>query len=395
MASRPWITVLAVALILPAGWAYADVNLELRPTASTVIIGDLVEVGLYAVSDDGTNQAVRAMDVILAWDPATLALDQAQPLVNNGPYAWLMSGFYSDSSADGLNNTWADGNAFYQAVGNFVSLAYATPEGLLVTTFRFHALTNTPSTNITILPSFGLVTQTRVWGEGAGQDVTGTLGSATIQIGPTADWGLVSLELSDAACWVEPGELFVVELWVSELAQEIDGIQAIIEFAPEVLSFVGALPGDGVGSPWDAAVEVYEDAAAGTLVYAIVLLDGGATAADAVAAELTFRFQPSTVPAAGAVAVVAAMPPLETRLTEAATGAPITPALGLAVVAVSPGDYNGDGALTFADFEGFATCMAGPGNLPCCDECCRLDFNVDDDVDLADFATLQQALPQP
>ncbi|MCH8992092.1 MAG: hypothetical protein IIA44_10145, partial [Acidobacteria bacterium] len=37
--------------------ATAAVDLELRPDPQTVVVGALVDIGLYAVSDDGTDQS--------------------------------------------------------------------------------------------------------------------------------------------------------------------------------------------------------------------------------------------------------------------------------------------------------------------------------------------------
>jgi len=393
--TRPIQMMAASALALSAAAvAFGLVNLELRPVQAQVNVGDVVEIGLYAVSDSGTNEVVRALQVILQWDPTCLTLDEGQPLINNGPYAWLMSGFYPDSGADGLNNTWADGNAYYQAVGNFQSVAYATPAGLLVTTFRFNAQRSTPATPVTIPPAMGLHTRSQVFGAGVGEDVTGTLGSTAITIGSPGNWGTLALELPDDMCGYLPGQTVAFTLTVSNLAQPINGTQALIAYPADVLTFLSATPGDGAGSPWGAGLEVYEAAQDGVLVYALLLVGGGSSA-DAVVARLAFRYAPASTPAAAIVALLAQDSPLQTRLTDAATGAPVIPDLGASVVVSSPGDINTDGFIDLADFSGFATCMGGPVVAPCCSQCCRVDFARDEDVDLADFRALQLIFGEP
>ena len=181
---------------------------------------------------------------------------------------------------------------------------------------------------------------------------------------------------------------------MSGLAQLINGVQALVKFNPDVLVFVGARPGNGSGSPWNAAIEVHEGIQVDTVVYALILLGSG-TATDAIVAELTFRFQPDWIPAIDSVALLAQHPPLETKLTNADTGASIIPLLGPAVTVITRGDLNADGAIDFVDFDGFATCMGGPGVPAGSEECCRVDFDRDSDIDLADYRGLQLAHSAP
>lgn len=156
------------------------INLEWRAAQQIARPGDIVDVGLYAVSDNGVNQSFYSMDVLLQWDPATL---QLQGVVNNGPFPWLFSTFFPDSQLDGLNNTFADGDAKYTAAAQFLAPASATPAGLLVTTFRFQALAGTPSNIVSIPLALGQSSQTAVYGTAfPGQNVTGTRGSAEVVI---------------------------------------------------------------------------------------------------------------------------------------------------------------------------------------------------------------------
>ncbi|HWL92443.1 MAG TPA: hypothetical protein VNT79_02825 [Phycisphaerae bacterium] len=164
--------------------SHASINLEFRPFVQVVNVGDSFDVGFYAVSDDLSDQSIASIDLIMDWDPAFI---QLTGLNNNGPYAWSESTFPDDSAGDDVNGTFADGNAFYRAFRDFppADPAFATPAGLLVTTFTFDALALTPGTELDMLATFGNFSQTRVQdGEMAGLDVTGTLGSATIIILP-------------------------------------------------------------------------------------------------------------------------------------------------------------------------------------------------------------------
>lgn len=386
MLTKSLLPVLGAAVL--AAPALARVNLELRPVQPRYEPGQIVEVRLLAVADGASPEPVRGMQVILTWDPDYLLLDATQPNVNNGPYAWLMSGFFPDSGADGLNNTWADGNAYYQAVGNFMSLAYATPTGLLVTTFRFHALGYVSFTEISMPPAYGLYTETEVFGAGVGEVVTGELVPGHVDIGPSPQWGRLTLAFAEPVCGFMPGQIFTVRLLVSELSEPINGVQVLVTYPPEVVAFLGALPGDGQGSPWDPALEVAEDFDDGLLTYAVVLA-GGSSADSAVVAEMSFRYQPPQTPAAFGVRVAPVNLPLFTRLTKSSSGAAVIPYLGPEIRASSQGDFDLDGVIDLAEFAGVALCLQGPDQATCCPECCRLDLEGDSDVDLRDFAGLQ------
>ena len=110
--SHHWVSVVFVSLLMLGGSyeAHANVNLEWRPAAQTVHVGDTVHVGLYALSDDDTDQPFLAVQVIMVWNPADL-LGVTQ--VNSGPFPWPASGFPDDSAGDGLNLTGLDGDAYY------------------------------------------------------------------------------------------------------------------------------------------------------------------------------------------------------------------------------------------------------------------------------------------
>ncbi len=183
---QPWMLILMTGLAWTgsAPSVRADVHLEWRPGTQQVGVGDYVYIGLYAVSDDGTDQAVGGVDAILSWDPRVLSLLGHE---NNGPYQWMLSWFPDDSGLDGLNDTWSNGNAFYQCLRKAAPNlpAEATPEGLLVTTFVFEAVGPATATRITLLPESGgdFNTSTRVLdGFNAGIFITGQLGKSTVAV---------------------------------------------------------------------------------------------------------------------------------------------------------------------------------------------------------------------
>lgn len=182
MKTRGTVAVTIGIVLMVAGTALANINLEWRPLEETVIVGELAEIGLYAVSDNPSiNQPIASMDVLPGWDQQYLAL---QGVNDNGPYDWLWSTFPDDAGGDGMNNTWDDGNAKYTALaqpgeGNE---AWATPEGLLVTTFQLLALLETPvgvPTELITIPEYGQYSRTVVRPPGGG-DVTGTLSDAAL-----------------------------------------------------------------------------------------------------------------------------------------------------------------------------------------------------------------------
>jgi hypothetical protein len=177
--------ILAVALAIAARPGLANVNLEFRAVPEACA-SRYLDIGLYAVSDNAGNQPISALDVILVWDPTVLELRGIQGQ-GQYPYNWLFSGFPDDHQLDGLNNTWSDGNALYEALAQLGRPAYATPEGLLVTQFQFRKLRVGAATTITMPPSYGLYTHTVVYGTVPALPVTGTLTPVTLTPAPKGD----------------------------------------------------------------------------------------------------------------------------------------------------------------------------------------------------------------
>ncbi len=57
---------------------------------------------------------------------------------------------------------------------------------------------------------------------------------------------------------------------------------------------------------------------------------------------------------------------------------------------VRAGDANGDGTIDLTDYAAFAACLSGPRPPSAPTDCDALDFNVNDAIDLADFAAFQR-----
>ena len=177
-----WVVPTAALMASGLPSAYGEINLVWEPEAQTVNVGDTVQIGLFAVSDDETDQAIGAMQVILGWEPEHLTLTGE---LANGPYDWWGDFGLISPDPGGLNDTWADGDAFYIALSDLnPPLAFATPEGLLVTTFEFIAEEATAGTELSIPWEFNGIHSKVLDGVIPGLDVTGLLGSANVTIVP-------------------------------------------------------------------------------------------------------------------------------------------------------------------------------------------------------------------
>ena len=135
-----FLSALSVTLSAPA---LAEISLELRPADPTVVVGDTVNLGLYAVSDDATDQLLSAVQVILTWDPAFLEL-----LGNDDTGgAPLMVSDFPVPDPFNLNETDppppADGDGLYIGLTALGAPVAATPAGTLLTRFQFLALQET------------------------------------------------------------------------------------------------------------------------------------------------------------------------------------------------------------------------------------------------------------
>ena len=65
----------------------------------------------------------------------------------------------------------------------------------------------------------------------------------------------------------------------------------------------------------------------------------------------------------------------------------------ISVMGAAPGDEDGDGDVTLADYVAFPTCMTGPG-ATATPTCTVFDFDFDTDVDLDDYATFMMLIAE-
>ena len=161
------------------------INLEWRPAAQTVEVGDTVDVGLYAVVGPGEHQYFRALDMVFTWDTTYLdllgldATGAVDLLSSDFPYPDTL---YNINEADPPQ----DGDGYYQAFAPLGPGVDVYDAGVLLTTFQFEALAESLGTLVDI-PAYGgdPELETTVWGGGgANRDRTGTLGDAWIEIVP-------------------------------------------------------------------------------------------------------------------------------------------------------------------------------------------------------------------
>ncbi len=191
-------SVTGMVLLASAATAQADIDLEYRPDFQSVTLGDIAEVGLYAVSDSAVNQSLSAADVVFDWDTTYLqliGLDQTGA-------APLLSSSFPLADPYGLNEAVPpqDGDGLYTAFASFSSAVDATPAGTLLTTFRFQTLALTPGTPVDILTSGGNPSiDSRVFdGVTPNTIVTGTLSGAVIEIVPEPASALLLMAFAPA-----------------------------------------------------------------------------------------------------------------------------------------------------------------------------------------------------
>ncbi len=180
----------AVCILATSGLATspaaANINLEFRPADQTVSVGDTVSVGLYAVSDDKTDQFMASAQVIVAWEPAFLQL-----LGNDDTGAVaLLASFFPINDPYNLNESVPpqDGDGIYVAFAPLGNPVAATPKGTLLTTFQFKAVAETFNTPVDILGFGGSpVGETIVFDATVPNlDVTGTLTGAKVEVAATS-----------------------------------------------------------------------------------------------------------------------------------------------------------------------------------------------------------------
>lgn len=394
-------TAISWATALSAGSVKGDVDLVLVPNPPTVTMGSIVEIGLHAVSDTGIDQTIAAMDVVLTWDSDALRL---VGFVDNGPNRWLMSGFLGDSALDGLNDSLLDGDATYTALSGLGTPARATPQGLLVTTFRFQAIAASESAPIVIEATLGDFSVTRVFGaDHTNQVVTGDLGQTMVTVLGAAritapDLVVPRGQVTDLVVFGEIADLATLGVTVvMELVPDGDAV-GIVEFtaAPpvDIVQLDDPWPGSGLFSWFDTDVS-------GSAMLNGIVDDNG-------------KLLPSPVTFSGALAAFPvrvsddAVGVWEVRLTVSGTDSSWEEATTILehgrLRPVDAGDGNGDEAVDMADYAGFQRCFSGnaqpEGGRPAYAidaelHCAVYDMDGDHDVDLDDYGLFRERVSGP
>ena len=194
--ATPHALAVMLGLLAFAEPAAGNINLELRPTPQSVFVGNMVSVGLYAVSDTPAAQTLSTVEVIVNWNTAFLSLVGA----NNAGSP--MTGFTPGFGADpyGFNTSLTDGDAIWVGGAPFGSPVSATAAGTFLTTLNFTALAPTaPSTLIglptTDTPNTGGITYstTVIHGSIPGFNIVGSLSGATITINVPSPGAMLAL----------------------------------------------------------------------------------------------------------------------------------------------------------------------------------------------------------
>jgi len=172
---------LAASMTLAARPAGAAIDLSLDPVAGVVEVGDAVEIRLVAASDTGGLAFSAAIDAILAWDPGFLTLVGTSQA---GAVPLLSAGFPAFQPLNEASPP-ADGDALFTALAPLGDPIDVTPGGVLVTTFLFEAIAETPATAIELPATLGGYATTVFDGIVPNLDVTGLLAGTSITVIPS------------------------------------------------------------------------------------------------------------------------------------------------------------------------------------------------------------------
>ena len=394
---RCWVG--GAALVVCAVPVGAAVNLELRPLAAQVLVGDTVDVGIYAVAS-GADETFTGLEVILSWDKAHLELQEAIP---GEPHPWFMFGLLSDSLLDGLNDSLLDGNARFQAVS--FSDAPAWVEGWLVATLRFSALSGTELTHIVIEPEFGKFSRTQVLVPG-GDDVTGTLGTADVTI------GAASLQAVDMT--MPAGRTAEALVRGSIIGLSTFSLTVLLELVPRegalgTVTFTETT-GDIVqrGDPWPEGgrFDAFDtDAPAFSITLNGSFHDDGSFLGDPVtfSGPLTGFGVIASDDAAGVWDLMLTVTDREGIRVDSSWEELDTTLVHGTLHIVEHGDGDGDTAIDLRDFAEFQVCFTGDAvssdqpvySLSPERRCVVYDFDGDGDIDEVDYKQFSDAVSGP
>ncbi len=385
------------------------VDLVLLAKPGIVTVGDTVEVGLYAVSDNTKTVSVSGVQVVVAWDATRLELTG---FVDDGPYDWMMSGFLDDSQADGLNDSLLDGDAFYQAMGQFtVPAEVPPPPGLLITTLQFTALDYDPSTPVTIELELGDYSRTRVFeADSANEDVTGVLTPASVTITAVRVWASdLMLPAGRTAEILVSGEM---------PGEDVFGVTILLSLASRpgntgTVAYTLAPPIDvgQRGDPWPLG-GIFTEFDTNTVGFSESLNGSADDNGSLLAAPLTYTGPLSAFPvtasadANGVWDVRLCQEPCQTIDDGSFWDGlrfPLPTAWRHGTLTITPlGDGNADTAIDMLDFGGFQECFtdAGPADPPAYSpdpsgRCNVYDFDGDGAIDNQDLREFLGAMGGP
>jgi hypothetical protein len=187
-ASKALAATVLTAWVCDAASAHDLIGVHLRPTSSTVSVGDTVGVQIYAVREpnggsfNGLGELFSVVDLFFSWNPQDLRLMGLSSV--GGPPNAMFSGF-PVGHYTGVNEAVppADGTGFY-SLQLLPPYPAATPSGTLVATLNFQVLRAFATTEVTPLvyvpvPGSATLEFTKVV-YGPGYITTGTLGSAIV-----------------------------------------------------------------------------------------------------------------------------------------------------------------------------------------------------------------------
>lgn len=191
------VAALAASCLGASALAHDRIGIDLRPSVSNVAVGDVVDVGIYAVREPnggstfGLGERFTVLDLFFGWNPQDLRLLGVSGPNSSGTAPQLISSGFVSPGVDytGMNEASppADGTGYYAAL-SFSSVPAAF-EGTLVATFRFQVLRPFSTTSISpiesvIVPLTGLPEATKVLDAAApGYASTGSLSGAVLTQG--------------------------------------------------------------------------------------------------------------------------------------------------------------------------------------------------------------------
>lgn len=246
-----------VALTSGSAALAQGVALEWRSNVTEVTVGDTIEISIYAVSEDGMDQVVQAIDAIVQWDPLVLSFIEK---LDDGAFTWDISTFPNDQGLDRLNADcgpdlfcdpftelpFSDGEML---LTNFELAPFpvANLDGFFVGTLVFRALTDAVLTEVRLAPTAGEFSSTKVVSGNPldpGRIITGALGTIAVSVCPKGDFNAsCTADLADVSdfgmCLVGPHGAFSVTVACREADADDDGDVDLRDFAAFQSAFGG------------------------------------------------------------------------------------------------------------------------------------------------------------